>query len=243
MQKQGLFEVAKDGIVFLDEIGELPLEVQAKLLRALENRRFKRVGGVRDIQIEAAMIAATNRDLKKAVADGRFREDLFYRLNVIPIEIPPLRQRSSDIAPIVSAMIEKMNADLGREIEGVTEEALDCLTHYPWPGNVRELRNVVERAVILNIDATIIDIGHLPLEIVKAVSLDATLNDDCPFELPDAGINLEAVERGLLSQALQKADNNQSQAARLLGITRYALRYRMQKHGMMTGKKTVAKAS
>ncbi len=226
--KPGLFEVAHDGVVFLDEIGEMPLEMQAKLLRALENRRFKRVGGVKDLPIHANVIAATNRDLRQEVEAGRFREDLFYRLHVIPIAIPPLRNRVEDIPLIVDTMLTKLNGEVGREFEGISGEALECMQRYRWPGNVRELRNVVERAVILHADAKVIDVEHLPAEVVLATQA-AVRGKGCPFVLPEDGVDLEAVEHGLLEQALERTGGNQSQAARLLGISRYALRYRMSK--------------
>src|SRR5690606_3141584 len=147
--KRGLFEVARGGVIFLDEIGEMSPGTQAKLLRALENRRFKRVGGVVDLPLDAAVIAATNRNLRDEVKAGKFREDLYFRLNVVPIEIPPLRQRSSDIPLILDVLLERFNKELGRNVEGIAEDALRCLERYSWPGNVRELKNMIERVVIL----------------------------------------------------------------------------------------------
>jgi DNA-binding NtrC family response regulator len=228
--KRGLFEVARGGVIFLDEIAEMSPSTQAKLLRALENRRFKRVGGVTDLPLDAAVIAATNRNLKEEVKSGSFREDLFFRLNVIPIEIPPLRGRAGDIPLIVESMLERFNKEMGREVEGVAEDALQCLERYPWPGNVRELKNVIERIVILNADADVIRLEHLPQEI-RAGSSRAR-DDGCPFELPPDGVDLESVERGLIAQALERTGGNQSRAARLLGISRYALRYRMEKYSL-----------
>ena len=228
--KRGLFEVAKGGVIFLDEIGEMTPGTQAKLLRALENRRFKRVGGVVDIPLDAAVIAATNRQLKDEVTKGRFREDLYYRLNVIPVEIPPLRRRSGDIRLLVEHLLEKLGRDLGHAVKGVSGEALAALERYPWPGNVRELRNVVERIVILNRDAELLDTEHLPPEIrvpQKRASADA-----CPFVLPEEGVDLDAVEAGLIQQALARTEGNQTHAAKLLGISRYALRYRLEKFGL-----------
>jgi two-component system response regulator AtoC len=226
--KRGLFEVAKGGVVFLDEIGEMTLATQAKLLRAIENRRFKRVGGVVDIPLDAAIIAATNRELKDEVAQNRFREDLYYRLNVIPIEIPPLRKRPTDVGVLVESILARLNADLQREVRGISGEAVACLERYAWPGNVRELRNVIERVVIMNQDADIIDVEHLPGEI--KMTRRGAKRMGCPFELPDEGVDLDGVEAGLIEQALARTTGNQSAAARLLGISRYALRYRMEKY-------------
>jgi two-component system response regulator AtoC len=228
--KRGLFEMAKGGVIFLDEIGEMPVSLQAKLLRAIENRKFKRVGGVIDIPLEAAIIAATNRDLEAHVKAGRFREDLFFRLNVIPVEIPPLRQRASDIELLINHLLEKLRKENGHQVQGVAADALQALERYPWPGNVRELRNVVERIVILNRDAEVIRLDHLPSEVRGARLGKGT--DGCPFELPEEGIDFEAVVVGLIQQALDRTGGNQSAAARLLGISRYMLRYRMEKYGM-----------
>jgi DNA-binding NtrC family response regulator len=227
--KRGLFELAKQGVIFLDEIGEMSMATQAKLLRALENRRFKRVGGATDLPLDAAVITATNRNLREEVKSGTFREDLYFRLNVIPIEIPPLRSRPTDIRLLVEHLLERLNKDLGRDVQGVTEEALDCMERYSWPGNVRELRNVVERIVILNAQADVIRMEHLPQELrLGAKSSQAV--QGCPFELPEEGVDLEGVEAGLIAQALERSGGNQSAAARLLGISRYALRYRMEKY-------------
>ena len=229
--KRGLFEVARGGVIFLDEIGEMSLGTQAKLLRALENRRFKRVGGVIDLPLDAAIIAATNRNLRDEVKTGKFREDLFFRLNVVPIEIPPLRKRPQDIRLLVGHLLERISKDLGRRIAGVSSDALVCLESYTWPGNVRELRNVLERIVILKQGDSLIRLDELPPEI-RFGARKAEQKDGCPFELPSEGVNLDSVEAGLLAQALARTGGNQSAAARLLGISRYALRYRMEKHGI-----------
>ncbi|MCC5935609.1 MAG: sigma-54-dependent Fis family transcriptional regulator, partial [Balneolales bacterium] len=228
-QHRGLFESAEGGVVFLDEIGEMSPPMQAKLLRALENRRFKRVGGNRDIPLDAAIIVATNRDLREEVDAGRFREDLYYRLAVVPIHVPPLRERGEDIRVLCDAFIRHFNQHFGRHIDGLSEEAMELLRTYAWPGNVRELRNVIERIVILHENA-IIRAADLPREVIHGAR--ATFATDCPFLLPDEGIDLEAVERGLMEQALARTEGNQSAAARLLGLTRYAFRYRAEKHGI-----------
>jgi DNA-binding NtrC family response regulator len=229
-QKRGLFEVAKGGVVFLDEIGEMPLLTQAKLLRALENRRFRRVGGTVDLPLDAAVVAATNRDLQKEVKAGRFREDLFFRLHVVPIDVTPLRQRREDIAPLVAHMLERTARHLGRPVPEITQDAMTALEAYQWPGNAREVRNIIERLLILRAGDTPIRAEELPIEIRLPTSTGT--GTGCPYVLPEEGVDLEAVERGLIDQAMARARGNQTQAARLLGITRYALRYRLEKHGL-----------
>ena len=223
--KRGRFEVARGGSIFLDEIGEMPLTLQAKLLRALENKRFKRVGGVVDIPLDAGIIVATNRDLGAEVKAGRFREDLYFRLDVIRIEVPSLRERKEDLPLLVDHFVERFNKEFRREVRGVSEEAMKLLSAYSWPGNVRELRNVIERIVILEAD-DVIRADHLPAEIRYA----RVGQVDVPFVLPEGGVDLEAVERSLLYQAMERTEGNQSAAARLLGLTRYQLRYRLEKH-------------
>lgn len=229
--KRGLFEVARQGTIFLDEIGEMSLATQAKLLRALENRMFKRVGGVTNLQLDAGVIAATNRDLAAEVKAGNFREDLYFRLNVIQIEVPSLRERRDDIPLLVSHFINRFNREFRREVGGVSEEAMRLLTAYHWPGNVRELRNVIERIVILEA-RDVIEAAQLPPEIRYARSSGAIAAGGA-FVLPEEGVDLEAVERSLLQQAMDRTGGNQSAAARLLGISRYALRYRLEKHELV----------
>ncbi len=233
--KRGLFEVARGGTIFLDEISETSVGTQAKLLRALESRRFKRVGGLADIRLDAGIVAATNRRLESEVERERFRQDLFYRLNVIRIDVPPLRDRRDDIPTLVAHFLRRFNAKFGRDVQGVSEDALMRLQAYEWPGNVRELRNVLERAVIMEADEMLLS-THLPLGIglqgtgTSAVGALAQLGT---FLLPEQGIELEQLERSLLQQATARTRGNQSAAARLLGISRYALRYRLQKHGLL----------
>ncbi|TVQ90240.1 MAG: sigma-54-dependent Fis family transcriptional regulator [Deltaproteobacteria bacterium] len=230
--KRGLIEVARGGVVFLDEIGEMSLGTQAKLLRALESRRFKRVGGVATLHMDAAVIAATNRDLKSEVKEGKFREDLYFRLHVIPLQVPALRERTEDIPLLIEHFLDRFNRQFGRKVTGLSAEAMQRLRAYPWPGNVRELRNVLERLVLLGDDG-VIQAAHLPPEIRYAAQSRPSTIEGCPFVLPEVGVDLEEVDRGLLIQALQRTDGNQSAAARLLSISRYALRYRMEKYGLL----------
>ncbi len=237
-RKLGLFEVAGRGTIFLDEVGELSMQTQSKLLRALENRRFKRVGGTVDLELKARVVAATNRDLSGEVEAGRFRQDLYYRLAVIPVEVPPLRRRSGDVPLLVGHFVRRLSRDLGRPIEGVEPTAMRQLEAYTWPGNVRELRNVVERAVILSRGPTI-SIADLPPEVAGAASQSGTSGlSRGIFLLPDEGIDLAGLERDLVRQALERTNGNQSAAARLLGIGRYALRYRMEKMGLLGADQT-----
>lgn len=227
--KPGLFEVAKQGIVFLDEIGEMPLASQSKLLRAIENRTFRRVGGTSTMKMDTCIIAATNRDLQAEVNEGRFREDLFFRLNVVPITLPPLRERVDDLGLLVEHFVAQMNRTLGKHIRRVDERAIQQMQAYRWPGNVRELRNVIERFVLLSGDDECLETAHLPMEIRQS---SAGEPQPSGVTLPAEGVQLESVERSLLMQALARVGGNQSQAARLLGITRYALRYRMKKYDL-----------
>ena len=231
--KRGLFEVARGGTIFLDEIGEMSPATQAKLLRALENRRFKRVGGVTDLVLDAAVFAATNRDLGGEVKRGRFREYLYFRLNVVRIEVPPLRDRREDIPPLVEHFLTRFNQSFGRSVRGVREDAMARLVHYAWPGNVRELRNVIERIVILEAE-DVVRLEHLPGEIRFGGSATVgSVTAGAPFVLPEEGVDLDAVERSLITQAMSRTAGNQSASARLLGISRYALRYRLEKHGLL----------
>jgi len=230
--KRGLFEVANGGVVFLDEIGEMAIGTQAKLLRALENRTYRRVGGVATLAMDVSLVAATNRDLKQAVEEGTFREDLFFRLNVVPLHLPALRERAEDIPALVEHFIAHFNKAFGRSVRGVTGEAMALLEHYNWPGNVRELRNVMERMIILG-QQDVLDSKDFPAEIRFSAPTSSKVRG-CPFVLPEEGVDLEQVERGLLIQALDRTDGNQSAAARLLGISRYALRYRMEKYEVVS---------
>jgi DNA-binding NtrC family response regulator len=221
-QKRGLFEMADGGTVFLDEIGEMVPALQAKLLRFLEEKTFKRVGGSSDIRVDVRVVSATNRNLQDEVRQGRFREDLFYRLNVLPINLPPLRDRADDVPRLVQFYLDSYNAEFKKRIAGVAPEALRQLQRYPWPGNIRELRNAVERAMLLAEGDTLTaaDFSGMAAGPVR-------LSDR--VELPPSGIDLEQLERSLLVQALQRTGWNQTRAATLLGLNRDQIRYRIEK--------------
>lgn len=227
--KMGLFELADTGTLFLDEIGELPLLIQVKLLRVLQERQFKRVGGTKDISIDVRIIAATNRDLRKMVADNLFREDLYYRLHVIPIHLPSLRERKEDIPLLVEHFLEKCSHEIGKHFTRITEEALSKLVSYNWPGNIRELENAIERAVALEMNS-VIDVKSLPENIRGATSHDSSL---IPSDIPPEGINLENVvdeiEKDLLVKALQKTGWVKKRAAKLLHLSFRSFRYRLDK--------------
>jgi DNA-binding NtrC family response regulator len=227
-RKLGLLELADHGTVLLDEIGDLPPGSQAKLLRFLETRTFKRVGGVRDITVDVRVIAATNKDLEVAVRDRSFRRDLFYRLNVVPVVIPPLRTRADDVEPLAAFFLEQMTTSIRRPARTLSKEALSMLTRYAWPGNVRELRNVIERATILEEGSEILP-EHLPDELRLG---SRALDLEPGYALPAGGIDLEQLERDLLRQALDQAAGNKTRAASLLGMTRDTLRYRLEKYGL-----------
>lgn len=236
-QKKGIFELADKGTLFLDEIGEIPLILQAKLLRVLEEQSFRRLGGLKDIQLDLRVIAATNKNLREAVREGAFRQDLYFRLNVIHITIPPLRERFEDIPVLADFFVKHYNRKFKRQIEGLTPEALQLLESHDWPGNVRELRNAVERAMILE-DSSYITPASLPMSVshqppgasqYHAAAAAAPAGLPAAGPLPDAGMSLEDNEKRLLVQALEKTAGNQTQAARLLRITRDTLRYKMKK--------------
>jgi transcriptional regulator with PAS, ATPase and Fis domain len=224
-QKRGIFELADKGTLFLDEIGEIPLMLQAKLLRVLEEQSFRRLGGLKDIHLDLRVIAATNKNLREAVREGAFRQDLYYRLNVIHIDIPPLRERPEDIPPLANFFLAHYNRKFKRRMEGIAPDALRLMVAYDWPGNVRELRNALERAMILE-DSSYITAASLPVTINHNLAAAAPA---ISAVFPDDGISLEENERRLLAQALEKTGGNQTQAARLLRITRDTLRYKMKK--------------
>jgi DNA-binding NtrC family response regulator len=236
-RKKGLLEVADEGTLFLDEIGEMAPKMQAKILRVLETRMLRRVGGTSDVKVDVRFIAASNRDLKEAVKQGTFREDLYYRLGVVVIDLPPLRERIQDLELFVAAFIDEFNRSMGRRMSGVSSEALELMRRYPWPGNIRELRNVIERAMVL-CDGDEIQSAHLPAELSDAYgSPDGVARSGSPPDLPPGGVELEDVvddvERHYIEQALERTGGNQTEAAELLGISRDQLRYRMEKYGLI----------
>ena len=223
--KPGKFELADKGTLFLDEIGDVPPVIQVKLLRVLQEREFERLGGTRTIKVDVRLIAATNRDLREALEQGTFREDLYYRLNVVPIDIAPLRQRKEDIPDLVKLFMSRFAEDSGKPLEAITPEAMQILVNYYWPGNVRELQNIIERACTLA-KGTVLEAAdiHLDLRPAKAA------NGATGF-LPE-GMTLEHWEDEMIREALRRAHGNKSQAARLLGLSRNALRYRLSKIGI-----------
>lgn len=231
-RKMGLFELADGGSVLLDEIGDVPLTTQAKLLKFIENKIFKRIGGASDIEVDIRVIAATNKVLRDEVKKGNFREDLYYRLKVIPIYIPPLCQRKDDILVLAYHFIDKFNEEFRKNVKGMSIKAEKALLVYKWPGNVRELKNVIERSIILESTDQIL-LEHLPAEVIENTN-DSDLSSN--VVLSEKGVSLEKVEKDFLIQALKLANGNQSKAAQLLGLTRYALRYRLKKFGCLLDK-------
>ena len=229
--KKGLFELADGGTLFLDEVGDMAYSMQAKLLRILEDRTFKRVGGIKDISVDVRVISATNQDLKDLMSEGKFRKDLYYRLQVVPIYLPPLRDRTEDILPLARHFIEMFNEDFHKNVREISEKAREFLVRYEWPGNIRELKNVIERAMILE-NEDILLLEHLPIELV-AGSMPIAPPDNAPLNLPKEGMSLEKVEEELVKQALSVAAGNQSKAADLLGVQRDAFRRRMKKFGLL----------
>ncbi|HEU4834608.1 MAG TPA: sigma-54 dependent transcriptional regulator [Pyrinomonadaceae bacterium] len=233
-RKEGLFEQAEGGTLLLDEIGELELSLQAKLLRVLEEGAFRRVGGLKDIPLDVRVLAASNRDLKTESEAGRFRLDLYYRLSIIQIDIPPLRERGDDVLLLSHHYIDTIGARLRRnKITGLSPEAQEVFRHYDWPGNVRELRNVIERALILE-DADKITTEYLPgglLAPSRTVQTSTTVSGEATtqFVLPNDGISLDEAELSFVRQAIQRSGGNQTRAAELLGISRDQLRYRLKK--------------
>ena len=230
-QKKGLLELADGGSVFLDEIGDMPYPMQAKLLRILEDKTFKRVGGVKDIQVDVRIISATNQEIKTLMMENKFRKDLYYRLQVVPIYLPPLRERKEDILPLARHFIETFNLEFRKNVKEISEKAREFLIRYDWPGNVRELKNVIERAMILNSEDILL-LEHLPVELVGGM-LPAASPAASSINIPTEGMSLEKVEEELVKQALAAAGGNQSKAADMLGVQRDAFRRRMKKFGLL----------
>ena len=227
--KRGLFELADEGTAFLDEIGNLTTLAQSKLLRVLENKSFKRIGGTKDIQIDVRVIAATNKILDSEVTAGNFRNDLYYRLKVIPISLPPLRERKDDIPLLIQHFINHFNKKFRKRVKKISPEAEKLLLDYHWPGNVRELRNILERAMILENEA-IIRAEHLPVEITYERKTQS--QEENEFQLPPDGLSIPMVEKNLIIQALKITHGNQTHAAKLLNLSRDTLRYRIKKFGI-----------
>jgi two-component system response regulator AtoC len=221
--KRGLFERAHRGTVYLDEIGDMTAGLQAKLLRFLEEKAFKRVGGADDIRVDVRVIAATNRDLEEAVRKGAFREDLYYRLNVLPVVMPPLRERTGDIVLLAKYFADSFSREFRKSVTGLSPDTLDLLDSYSWPGNVRELKNAVERAVLLA------EGDLLGPEDFRALRGEAPPRTPVGFRLPASGVDLHEVERSLVEQALERTGGNQTRAGELLGLNRDQVRYRIDK--------------
>jgi two-component system, NtrC family, response regulator AtoC len=245
--KKGLFEVADGGTLFLDEIGELSPLLQAKLLRVLEDQVIRRVGGIRDIQVEVRVIAASNRDLEREVREGRFRQDLYYRLAIISIFLPSLRERKEDVLPLVDFFLAHYNKKFRKSVQGISEDTRRLLVNYDWPGNVRELKNALERAMILE-EGNLLKPDDLPFSVASGRSgpvqadKSASAPSEAPLEpgkrrlpplsIPEGGTSLEDIEHALVELALQQSHGNQIKAAKLLNISRDALRYKMKKFGL-----------
>jgi DNA-binding NtrC family response regulator len=227
-RKAGLFESASGSTLFLDEIGDLSLPLQGKILRALQEREVRRVGGNETVPVDVRVVAATNRDLETMMRSGQFREDLFYRLNVIPIVLPPLRERASDIPALVLRFLEKANGAHGTSVGEIDPAALDLLVRHPWPGNIRQLESVVERAVLLS-EGSVVRPADLPVEIRLQTSPSARPNG---FDIPAEGIDIEDFERQLIVQAMERSGWVIARAARLLGLTYRTLQYRLEKFGI-----------
>ena len=229
-RKEGLFELGHGGTVFLDEIGDMPANLQAKLLRVLEDKSFRRIGGTADIRVDCRVIAATNRDLEAAIEEGRFRDDLYYRLSTVPVWVPPLRERPGDVPLLAEHFLQTYQRRFARELRGISAEARQRLAAYAWPGNVRELRNVIERAVLLS-SRDEIGAGDIVLGRGQA---GAATQGAYPVTLPPEGCTLSEVEEALVAQALQRTEGNQTRAAELLGISRDQIRYKIEKFGLAT---------
>jgi transcriptional regulator with PAS, ATPase and Fis domain len=255
--KKGLFEQADGGTLFLDEIGELSGLLQAKLLRVLEEQVIRRVGGVKDQEVDVRVIAASNRDLERAVREGQFRQDLYYRLAIISLFLPPLRDRREDVLPLVHFFIERYNKSFRKSVRGITPETRELLITYDWPGNVRELKNAIERAMILEDDDMLRPV-YLPFSVGSPLSsltafevssggnvaagsafspqseVQVVNGKNLPrLSIPEGGTSLEEIERTFVEMAMHQANRNQTQAARLLDISRDALRYKLKKFGLI----------
>jgi DNA-binding NtrC family response regulator len=228
--KPGKFEQADKGTVFLDEIGDVPTNIQVKLLRILQEREFERLGSNTTRHVDVRIVAATNVDLRAALEQGRLREDLYYRLNVVPINVPPLRERKEDIPFLAAHFIQKLAADLGSQVQEISPAAMDRLVEYGWPGNVRELENTIERSIVLA-SGTRLESGDIRIQNIRQPHTVSAMEP-----VLSEGLTLEQWEQMMIREAMRRANGNKSQAARLLGLTRNALRYRLSQMGLDTGK-------
>jgi two-component system response regulator PilR (NtrC family) len=229
----GLFSAADGGTLFLDEITEIPHSVQVKLLRAIQEREIRRVGDTRDLKVDVRLIAASNRDVSRAVADGLLREDLFYRLNVIPIHLPPLRDRIEDIPLLVAHFLDKLSKEVGKSVKGVSAEALAILERYHWPGNIRELENIIERAIVLG-SGDVLSVDGLPPDLSRPNG-----TNELAADIPASGVDLDAlldrIEQRYVESALERTGGVQTRAAELLGLSFRQFRYKLQKHSPKLG--------
>jgi DNA-binding NtrC family response regulator len=232
--KKGLFEMANGGSVYLDEIGDMMPGTQAKLLKVIENKSFKRIGGTEDIEVDVRIITATNKNMTEEVRKGTFREDLYYRLKVIPITMPALRERGEDILLLAKFFIDNFNKEFKKSLKGLSKETARSFMEYHWPGNVRELKNVIERAMILESGENILP-EHLPLEMTTQEVVTRNV-EGLDIKIPPGGVDIEGVEKELIRQALDTTRGNQTKASKLLNLTRDTLRYRMQKFGFLPEK-------
>ena len=235
-QKKGLFELANSGTLFLDEIGDLDMSLQVKLLRVLQERKFRRVGGTTDIHVDVRVISATNADLEKNIEEGRLRADLFYRLNIFSIKIPPLRDRRSDILLLAKNFLDEFRKEFSKDISGFREDTIKIIENYDFPGNVRELRNIIERATLLE-SSNLIRPASLPEELKISSNLKESsliFNDDVPWRSENFSFKeyIDSVEKRIVQEVLKETDNKKSKAAQMLGLTRFALRHQLKKHGI-----------
>ncbi len=233
-EKPGCFELAHRGTLFLDEVGDMALETQARILRALEERSFRRLGGKKEIQVDVRIIAATNRDLQKAMEEKQFREDLYYRLCVVEVDIPPLRERLDDVPLLIEEFLDYFNQKNNKQIKGLTPKCRDLLLNYPWPGNVRELKNTIERAVILT-NASKIDVGVIPDRIVRAEKLQSKIaagdiGQQGPSVTIPIGTKMEDAERKIILETLQYTNNNKTETAKVLGVSLKTIHNKLGKY-------------
>ena len=226
-RKKGLVELAEGGTLFLDEIGEMGVTLQSRLLRVIENKTFRRVGGLQDLRVNTRIVAATNRDLENAIEEKSFRKDLYYRLKVIPIHVPPLRERKEDVAALVNHFVERFNRELGKKVKPVSREVMEALVRYDWPGNIRELKNVIERAMLLDAEDEIL-LDHLPSEIYRAGTVRTSGEEAAHVLTSFYPMTLREMERVQIERTLQQTNGNKSKAANILGISRQTLREKLK---------------